>query len=77
MKLTHRHKKIFLISVLAFFLILAVAMPAILLANSGQKKVSAPQKNFPLDDNLTQTKTEIITSLEQKLAANSIKNDTF
>ncbi|CAG8841062.1 31327_t:CDS:2, partial [Racocetra persica] len=39
----------------------------------GQKKVSSPQKNSPLDDNLTEAKTKVVAFLEQRLTTNNIK----
>ena len=79
MKLTHRQKKILLASALLFFLALTVVVSTVLITNKNQKKVSShtPRKNnLPNDkSNLTKTKTEIITSLEQKLSSDNIKKD--
>jgi len=77
MKLTKRQKKILLVSVLLFFLAITVMMSTVLIVNKNKEKLSlqTPRKNnLPNDESsLTRTKTKIITSLEQKLSSDNIK----
>jgi flagellar basal body-associated protein FliL len=73
MKLTKKQKRIILISALSFILVLVVMIPTILILNNNQKTSSpTPQKNN-LPKDITHTKTETITHLEQKLSADNIK----
>src|SRR4051794_21759509 len=82
MKLTKRQKRIVLVSVLFFFLAVVVITSTVFVVNKNRKeKVSSqtPKKNnLPNDkSNLTKTRTETITFLEEKLSADNIRNEAL
>src|SRR2546422_1053996 len=75
-------KRIILVSVISFFLVLAVITSTILIVNKNKEKSSSqvPRRdNSPNDiSNLAKTKTEKIAFLELKLSSDNIKiNEKF
>ena len=73
-KLTQRQKKILLISVISFFLVLVGVTSVVLIANKKEKSLQVPKKN---NINLINSKNEIITNIEKKLNSDSIKHETL